>query len=147
MAASVQPEQTPRAIAAEEAGGRMSFFEHLVDLRKRLISALISIGIGAIIGLSIAKHFINLIIRPMRTALVANHLEGNLYYTSPAAYISLVINLGIYLGIVFAMPWVLYQIWLFVAPGLFKHERRAVVGFIFSSMFLFLCGICFAYFI
>ena len=52
-----------------------------------------------------------------------------------------------YLGIVLAMPWVLYQVWLFVAPGLYKHERRAAAGFIISSMFLFLCGIAFGYFI
>ncbi len=45
------------------------------------------------------------------------------------------------------MPWVLYQMWLFVAPGLYKHERRAVAGFIISSMILFLCGIAFGYFI
>src|SRR5580700_6597177 len=45
------------------------------------------------------------------------------------------------------MPWVLYQVWLFVAPGLYRNERRAAAGFIVSSMFLFLCGIAFAYFV
>jgi sec-independent protein translocase protein TatC len=83
----------------------------------------------------------------MQTALRANHLDDKLYYTNPAGYISLVINLGLYLGIVIAMPWVLYQVWLFVAPGLYKHERRAVASFIGSSMFLFLCGIAFGYFV
>ena len=51
------------------------------------------------------------------------------------------------MGIVLAMPVVLYQIWLFVAPGLYKHERRAVTGFILSSTILFLLGIAFGYFI
>jgi sec-independent protein translocase protein TatC len=83
----------------------------------------------------------------MRIALRANHLEDQLYYTSPAAYISLVINLGIYLGIAMAMPYVLFQIWQFIAPGLYKHERRAASGFIISSMCLFFCGIAFAYYI
>jgi sec-independent protein translocase protein TatC len=147
MATLAQPDPARQEVAQGDEGGRMSFYEHLVDLRKRLISSLLGIGVGAIIGLSVSKHCINFITKPMLAALKANHLESNLYYTSPAAYISLVINLGIYLGIVLAMPWVLYQIWLFIAPGLYKHERRAVVGFIFSSMFLFLCGICFAYFI
>ena len=59
----------------------------------------------------------------------------------------LVINLGLYLGVVLAMPFVLYQIWLFVAPGLYKHERNAVAGFIFSSMVLFLAGIAFGYYV
>jgi sec-independent protein translocase protein TatC len=52
----------------------------------------------------------------------------------------------LYIGIVIAMPWVLYQIWLFVAPGLYRHERRATASFIISAMFLFLCGIGVGYF-
>jgi sec-independent protein translocase protein TatC len=147
MPDSPQPERTARQVAEEEAGGRMSFFDHLVELRKRLIAALIGVGAGVVVGLLISRRFINYIVEPMQLALRANHLEDKLYYTSPAGYISLVINLGVYLGIVIAMPWVLYQIWLFVAPGLYKHERRAAAGFIVSSSFLFLCGIAFAYYI
>src|ERR1700686_3406359 len=121
MAATVQPERTANAAAEDEAGGRMSFYEHLVDLRKRLVNSLLAVGIGAVAGLTVSKHVINYIIQPMRTALRANHLEDQLYYTSPASYISLVINLGVYLGIAIAMPFVLFQIWQFVAPGLYKH--------------------------
>jgi sec-independent protein translocase protein TatC len=100
-----------------------------------------------ILGLAVSKHFINFIIEPMQKALRANHLDDKLYYTNPAGFISLVINLGLYLGLVIAMPWVLYQIWLFVSPGLYKHERGAVASFIGSSMFLFLGGIAFGYFV
>lgn len=147
MATIAQPEHTATALAEEEAGGRMSFYEHLVDLRKRLVNSLIAIGIGAIVGFGVSKHVINYIIQPMRVALRANHLEDQLYYTSPASYVSLVINLGIYLGIAMAMPFVLFQVWQFIAPGLYKHERRAASGFIISSMLLFFCGIAFAYYI
>ena len=105
------------SVAEEEAGGRMSFFEHLVELRKRLVNSLIGIGAGMVVGLLVSKRFIDFIVQPMQNALRANHLDDKLYYTSPAGYISLVINLGMYLGIVIAMPWVLYQVWLFVAPG------------------------------
>ena len=80
----------------------------------------------------------------MLIALRANHLDDKLYYTSPAGYVGLYINLGIYLGVVLAMPWVLYQMWLFVAPGLYKHERRAAASFIVSAMLLFLCGMAWA---
>jgi len=142
-----QPETTPAARQEEEPGARMSFFEHLVDLRKRLINSLLGIGLGMVVGLVVSQYFIDYIVKPMQTALRANHLDDKLYYTSPAGYISLVITLGLYLGIVLAMPWVLYQIWLFVAPGLYRNERRAVTGFIFPSMFLFLAGIAFGYFI
>jgi sec-independent protein translocase protein TatC len=145
MAAPVQPERLLRERTDEEAGGSMSFFDHLVELRKRIVSSLGAIGIGVIVGFFIARRFINFIIRPMLAALRANHLNPDLYYRNPAGYVSLVITLSVYLGIVLAMPWVLYQIWLFVAPGLYKHERRAVASFIVSAMFLFMCGIAFGY--
>jgi sec-independent protein translocase protein TatC len=147
MAATIQPERSSVGAAEDDASGRMSFYEHLVDLRKRIVNSLVAIGIGAVVGFSVSKHVINYIIEPMRTALRANHLEDQLYYTSPASYVGLVINLGVYLGIAMAMPVVLYQIWQFVAPGLYKHERRAATGFIISSMLLFLCGIAFAYYV
>ncbi|HKV06028.1 MAG TPA: twin-arginine translocase subunit TatC [Candidatus Acidoferrales bacterium] len=147
MATAAPPEQTRRGRSDEETGAAMSFFDHLVELRKRLVSALASVGIGMVLGLLVSKRFINFVIRPMLAALRANHLDDKLYYTSPAGYVSLVITLGLYLGIVIAMPWVLYQVWLFVAPGLYKHERRAVASFILSSMVLFLCGIAFGYFV
>lgn len=147
MPESIQPERPALQAPEEEAGAKMSFFDHLVELRKRIVAALIGVGAGVVVGLLVSKRFINYVVTPMQGALRANHLDDKLYYTSPAGYISLVINLGVYLGIVLAMPWVLYQIWLFVAPGLYKHERRAAAGFIVSSMFLFLCGIAFAYFI
>jgi sec-independent protein translocase protein TatC len=154
MAAPAQtdPNLTPPAGNAEAAadkdpGGRMSFFEHLTELRKRLIHAAVSIVAGTGIGLLLSKHFIAFIVQPMYAALRSAGLDGNLYYTSPAGYVSLVISLGLYLGVAIAMPYVLYQVWLFVAPGLFKHERYAAAGFLVSSMFLFLCGLAFGYFI
>ncbi|HEV3481495.1 MAG TPA: twin-arginine translocase subunit TatC [Candidatus Acidoferrales bacterium] len=147
MAAPATPERTQRQHAEEESGAAMSFFDHLVELRKRLISALIAVGIGMVLGLTVARRFINFISQPMWDALRANHIDPNLYYTHPAGYVSLYISIGLYLGIALAMPWVLYQVWLFVAPGLYKHERRAVASFIGSSMFLFACGIAFGYYV
>jgi sec-independent protein translocase protein TatC len=141
------PEKKSRFAFLEEPGGRMSFLEHLYDLRTRIVHALLGIAIGILIGVSVSKYVIGFIIRPMISALRGAHLADHLIYTSPTGYISLIITLGVYLGLVIASPWVLYQIWLFVAPGLYKHERGAVVRFIFSSVFLFLCGIAFGYFV
>jgi sec-independent protein translocase protein TatC len=124
-----------------EEGGQMTFFEHLVELRKRLINSLIAIGAGAFIGVSVAKYVIDFITRPMLRALTLAHLESKLVYTHPAGVFNLMITLGIYIGLVLASPFVLYQIWLFVAPALYKHERSAVTGF------LFLAGIAFGYYI
>lgn len=132
---------------AEEPGGRMSFFEHLADLRTRLFHAVISIFIGAFIGVGIAKYVMQFIARPMVKALDDAHLNDHIYYTHPAGYLNQVITLGLYIGLVLASPYVLYQVWLFIAPGLYKHERKAVGGFVASSVGLFLGGIAFAYYV
>lgn len=147
MAPSENPENPSRQTRVEEPGGSMSFFDHLVELRKRLINSLIGIGIGMIVGLALSKPGLTYVTRPMTEALTRNHLDPYLYFTHPAGYVMLYINFGLYLGIGLAMPWVLYQVWLFVAPGLYKHERKAVVSFIVSSMCLFVCGVAFGYFV
>jgi sec-independent protein translocase protein TatC len=130
-----------------EEGGQMTFFEHLVELRKRLIHSMIAIGIGAFIGVYIAKYVIDFVTRPILRAFAVNHLESKLIYTHPAGVFNLILSLGIYIGIVLASPVVLYQIWLFVAPALYKHERSAIAGFLFSTVFLFIAGIAFGYFV
>lgn len=125
----------------------MTFFEHLVELRKRLVNSLIAIAIGAFAGVSVARYFIGWINRPILKALADAHLDPKLIYTHPAGALNLILTVGVYLGIVLASPVVLYQIWLFVAPALYKHERGAVTGFLFSTVLLFLAGIAFGYFI
>ena len=129
-----------------ESGGQMTFFEHLVELRKRIIHSLIAVGIGAGLGWFAAPHFVSWITKPMLKALADQHLTQQLVYTNPTGYLSLLIALSIYLGLVLASPVVLYQFWLFVAPALYKHERSATTGFLFSTVVLFLGGIAFGYF-
>src|ERR1700674_1516727 len=141
------PLEPPTAVLGNEEGGQMTFFEHLVELRKRLINSLIAIAIGAFVGVYVAKYVITYITRPMLKALAEAHLDPKLVYTHPAGGFNLIITLGIYIGVVLASPVVLYQIWLFVAPALYKHERSAITGFLFSTVFLFLSGIAFGYFI
>lgn len=131
----------------EEPGAQMTFFEHLVELRKRIINSLVAILIGAGVGWFVAPHFVNVMVEPMVAALKSAHLDPKLVYSHPAGYLNLLITVSIYLGIVIASPWVLYQIWLFVAPALYKHERSAITGFLFSTVFLFLAGIAFGYFV
>jgi sec-independent protein translocase protein TatC len=131
----------------EEPGGKMSFFEHLADLRTRLFHAIGAIAVGAFIGVGVARYVMDFVARPMTKALKDANLDQHLYYTHPAGYLNLVITLGLYLGLVIASPYVLYQIWLFIAPGLYKHEKKAVGGFVAASVGLFLAGIVFAYYV
>lgn len=138
---------TQNSSRSEEPGGTMTFFEHLNELRKRIIYSLYAIGIGTLIGVYLSKYFVAWINKPMLKALADAGLDAKLIYTHPAGMLNLVIQVGVYLGIVLASPVVLYQIWLFVAPALYKHERGAVTGFMSSTIFLFLAGIAFGYFV
>ena len=139
----VSPSDTPET----ETGGQMTFFEHLVELRKRIINSGIAVFLGAMAGWFLAPRFVNIITVPVRNALTAHGIKAELYYTGPTDYLSLLIKLSIYMGIVMASPVILYQVWLFVAPALYRNEKSAVTGFLFSTVFLFLAGIAFAYFI
>jgi sec-independent protein translocase protein TatC len=129
-----------------DPGGQMTFFEHLVELRKRIINSLIAVAAGAGVGWFVAPHFVAWLTKPMLKALADQHLTQQLVYTNPTGYLSLLITLSIYLGLVLASPVVLYQFWLFVAPALYRHERSATTGFLFSTVVLFLGGIGFGYF-
>jgi len=143
-----EPESNSQIMTpTEEPAGAMTFFEHLSELRKRIINSLIAVVIGALIGWILAPHFVKWIVKPMTDALSKAGLEPKLVYSHPAGFLNLLITLSIYLGIVLASPWILYQIWLFVAPALYKHERSAITGFLFSTVFLFLAGIAFGYFV
>src|ERR1700736_4259809 len=141
LEATIMPSVPP-----EDPGGQMTFFEHLVELRKRIITSLIAVGVGAGVGWFVAPYFVSWITKPMLKALADQHLTQQLVYTNPTGFLSLLIALSIYLGIVLASPIVLYQFWLFVAPALYKHERSATTGFLFSTVILFLAGIGFGYF-
>jgi sec-independent protein translocase protein TatC len=147
MPTQALPEPSTTSPEPQEPGGRMSFFEHLADLRTRLMHAVAAIAIGAFVGVGVAKYVMKFISRPMMKALRDAHLEDRIYVTHPAGYLNTYITLGLYIGFVLALPYVLYQIWLFVAPGLYKHERKAVSSFIISSVGLFLAGLAFAYYV
>jgi sec-independent protein translocase protein TatC len=154
MTPGLRPESVPdsepntqNATPPDEPAGAMTFFEHLSELRKRIINSLISVAVGAAIGWFVAPHFVNWIVKPMTDALKHAGLNPQLVYSHPAGFLNLLITLSVYLGIVIASPWILYQIWLFVAPALYKHERSAITGFLFSTVFLFLAGIAFGYFV
>ena len=146
MANPSQPER-PDNPENEEATSKMSFFDHLTELRKRLIYALAAIGVGLCVGLYYSAEAFTFLAKPMLKALRDAKMEDKLVYTSPLGPLQLFITVGLYVGIVIALPYVLYQVWLFIAPGLYRHERRAVATFICSSVVLFLAGMAFGYWV
>jgi sec-independent protein translocase protein TatC len=147
MATSSQPEPRVPADSNEDSTSKMSFFDHLSELRQRILYSVVAIAGGLCVGLYFADDAFRILAQPMLAALRNANLADKLIYTSPLGPIQLYITVGLYVGIVLASPFVLHQVWLFLAPGLYRHERRAVLTFLFSSVLLFLAGTAFGYFV
>src|SRR5918994_4517210 len=99
-------------------GGRMSFLEHLDELRKRLIAGLIGLAIGCVLSFIVLDSYIvPFIMEPMEKMLPQG---GSLISTEPTEFFMLWLKMGFFGGLLIAMPVMPYQVWLFVAPGLYS---------------------------
>jgi sec-independent protein translocase protein TatC len=123
----------------------MSFFEHLEELRRRIIYALLSVGIAFCACWYYAEGIFGLMQQPIMNALSRQGLEQKLVYLNPTEPFNMYLKVGLVTGIFVASPFILYQVWLFVSPGLYKKEKRYVLPFMFSSVGLFLAGGLFGY--
>lgn len=119
----------------------MRFTEHLEDLRRRIINSAITIVficlISFIVCFNYRKEILSFLIKPV----------GKLYFLSPTEAFMTYTKISLIAGLLVALPVVLYQIWLFVAPGLKEKERKYVLTFLPAVFFLFLLGAMFAYFV
>lgn len=122
----------------------MSFLDHLEELRWRLMKAAIGLLV-AVVGCSIFSDWIvnDVVLRPSRIIIPPLNLINTVPYGQITFYMSVVITSGIIL----CSPWILYQIWKFVEPGLREKERKYVNGIVVSTTFCFLAGVSFAYFL
>jgi len=136
---------TPETLSREELLRQMSFLEHLEELRKRLIYSVLSVVVGFGVCYTIHEKLYALMQRPITEALRNHHLSTNLVYLNPTDPFNLYIRIAFYAGIFFACPVILYQVWLFISPGLYRHEKRYVVPFMISTVGLFLAGGYFGY--
>jgi sec-independent protein translocase protein TatC len=127
-----------------EIGGRMSFLEHLEELRKRIIYACYGIAVG--VGASF--FFIQQIYDFLLAPAIATLPEGSkLIYTQPTEAFSLYITISLIAGIVFAAPFIMYQVWQFIAPGLYSNEKKFVIPFVLFSTLGFLGGAAFNHYV
>jgi sec-independent protein translocase protein TatC len=141
------PEKPAAHDEAEDPTARMSFFDHLGELRTRILWSLVAIAIGFVAGFAFAEEAYNFLAQPVYGALREAGLPEKLTYISPLGPVRLLLSVSLYLGVILALPVVLHQVWLFVAPGLYRKERRAVQSFLFSGVALFLAGTAFGYFV
>jgi sec-independent protein translocase protein TatC len=124
--------------------GEGTLLSHLLELRDRLLRAVIAVAIVAVPCLVFANDLFTLVAQPLIDQLP----EGtSLIATSVVAPFMTPFKLALFVALFLAMPIVLYQVWAFVAPGLYRHEKRFAMPLVISSVVLFYLGAAFAYFL
>ena len=114
---------------------RMSFFDHLTELRQRIIWSVVAIGAGFMATIYFSDRIIKFLARP---------LDVKLAFLAPTEAFWVNMKVAMIAGLFLALPVVLYQVWAFVAPGLFPHERRYALPFVFIGTLFFALGVAFA---
>jgi sec-independent protein translocase protein TatC len=123
---------------------KMPFLSHLEELRKRLIACAIAAGAGFVISYIFAERLFQLLILPLKAQLP----EGDrLIYTNLPEMFLTYLKSALVAGILISSPYIFYQLWMFVAPGLYHKERKYVVPFVVFSTILFVGGSLFGYFV
>lgn len=122
--------------------GRMTFLEHLDELRKRITHAVV----GLLVGFIIAFGFIERIFDFVYQRLSAVIPGGKLIYTEPSEMFMLWIKIAALSGVLIASPYIMLQVWLFIAPGLYAKEKKLAIPFVLSSSLLFVAGAAFSHY-
>jgi sec-independent protein translocase protein TatC len=137
----------------EEQMVKMSFLEHLEELRRRIIHSLMAVAAGFFICFAFAQQIFEHMAEPLRAALRGMKLPNGqpipdtLYFSKPTDAFTLYLNLALVAGLFLSSPVVLYEVWAFIAPGLYKRERKYAFPFVFFCSGLFIAGGAFGYFI
>ena len=136
-------------------GGHMTLMEHLAELRNRLIKSVLAVAVSAVVCWILYPFILDFLLEPYcRTFPVEeridSHLFGpdggcNLFVTGPLEPFSVRITLVAYSGLALAMPVLLWQGWRFIAPGLYRHEKRYAIPFVAAGVLLFFLGVGLAY--
>lgn len=139
---TVGPNEAGRLRDAQEDLPRMGFFEHLEEFRRRLIASLIALAAAFGIAWSRAEWLFGILARPVRRFLPPGQ---NLAYTTLTEPFLLYFRVALLGGLILASPIILWQLWLFIAPALYRREKRLAIPFLFASVFFFLSGCAFGY--
>jgi sec-independent protein translocase protein TatC len=125
--------------------GSMSLMQHLEELRRRIIYSIVAVGACFGVGFYYADRIFDKMSLPIKTALANHGYNPKLVVTSPTDAFNLYLKIGLIAGIFVAAPFLLYQVWMFISPGLYRNEKRFVLPFLLVSIGLFLSGGIFGY--
>lgn len=121
--------------------GRMTIWEHLAELRTRLMRSALALAVCSTIGFFIYPYVVEFLVRPYKQVAP----DAKLYAPTLLEPFTIRMQTSLYLGVALAMPVILWQVWRFVTPGLYPHEKRYAVPFVASATVLFLMGVVIAY--
>jgi sec-independent protein translocase protein TatC len=121
-----------------------TFISHLVELRSRLLKSIVAVLVVFLALAPFSKEIYSLVARPLMHALPVG---ATMIATDVTGTFLVPLKVTLLAAFLVALPWVLWQIWAFVAPGLYKHEQRLALPLIVSSVVLFFAGMAFAYFV
>lgn len=125
-----------------EAQLQMSFWEHLAELRSRLAKAMLAFVAGGVLAWFYKEQLLAWVATPFVTGWY-DSIEGDapsLHFSTPGAFFFAYLRLAMLAGLLFALPIIFYQVWAFIAPGLYSKERRVALPFVFCSSGLFIGG-------
>lgn len=128
----------------DDLDGRMSFLDHLDELRKRLTHAIVALLVGFVAAFAFAARAQDFVMKP----LVATLPPGSHFvFTEPGEGFFLQLKIAAILGLLIASPYVMWQVWQFIAPGLYANEKRFAVPFVMGTSVLFTAGAAFSHYV
>lgn len=142
------PPLPPAPVEADDLdagdGGKMSFLDHLDELRRRLVACAISLAVGTLVAFAFIDRIFDFIMRPLYEKLPTG---SSLIYTEPTEAFMLYVKIALLAGLVIGAPLIMYQLWRFIAPGLYAHEKRFAIPFIVMSSAFFVGGAAFNHYV
>jgi sec-independent protein translocase protein TatC len=120
---------------------QMSFWDHLDELRSRIFRILISIVVASCVGIWQANFFIERLTIPVKQYIT------QLVYLKPTTAFMIQMQVGCLLGFLLVIPYILYELWQFISPGLYPNEKKGIIWWVFSSFILIILGCSFAYYL
>jgi sec-independent protein translocase protein TatC len=139
----VEKARTNISTRAELPG--MSLLEHLEELRRRIIWSALSVAACFGIAWNYSKVIAGYMQQPIVAALHHYNYDPQLVFTNPTEPFNIYLKIGLWGGVVLASPFILYQVWLFISPGLYRHEKKYIIPFMLATVGLFLSGCLFGF--
>src|SRR5579863_9354227 len=129
----------------KESMPTMGFLDHLEELRKRIVYSIVAVAVGFGACWWKVERIYDVMQRPIVDVLTKHHLPTKLGYLNPTDPFNLYLKVAALAGLFLTSPFVLYQVWMFISPGLYRNEKRYVVPFMVSTITLFMSGGYFGY--